>query len=106
MHNGYPGGGAGTLIFSYTKAWPISAILGDLKFSISTFIYFIIIIIIIAIIIIIIVIILVGGGGFRKLNHYWECRFCGYFFGDHHRTGLFLGFVFMHLQVFFFKFKV
>ena len=22
-----------------------------------------------------------GGGGFRKLNHYGECRFCGYFFG-------------------------
>ena len=20
-----------------------------------------------------------GGGGFRKLNHYGECRFCGYF---------------------------
>ena len=67
MHNGYPGGGAGTLIFSYTKAWPISAILGDLKFCISTFIYFIIIIIFInniaIIIIIIIIIILVGGGG-------------------------------------------
>ena len=22
-----------------------------------------------------------GGGGFRKLNHYGECRFCGYFLG-------------------------
>ena len=22
-----------------------------------------------------------GGGGVRKLNHYGECRFCGYFLG-------------------------
>ena len=33
----------------------------------------------------------VGGGGFRKLNHYGECRFCGYFLGGHHKTRLFWG---------------
>ena len=46
-----------------------------------------------------------GGGGFRKLNHYGECRFCGYFLGGHHKTRLIFGFIFMHLQVFF-KFNV
>ena len=28
---------------------------------------------------------------FRKLNHYGECRFCGYFLGGHHKTRLFFG---------------
>ena len=41
-----------------------------------------------------------GGGGFRKLNHYGECGFCGYFLGGNHKTRLILGFIFMHLQVF------
>ena len=37
--------------------------------------------------------------GLRKLNHYGECRFCGYFLGGNHKTRLIFGFIFMHLQV-------
>ena len=40
------------------------------------------------------------GGGFRKLNHYGECRFCGYFLGGNHKTRLIFGLIFMHLRVF------
>ena len=32
-----------------------------------------------------------GGGGFRKLNHYGECRFCGYFLGVITKLDYFLG---------------
>ena len=34
-----------------------------------------------------------GWGGFRKLNHYGECRFCGYFLGGHQKTRLIFGFI-------------
>ena len=45
-----------------------------------------------------------GGGGGQKIESFLKMQILWILFGDHHRTGLFFGFIFMHLQVFF-KFK-
>ena len=47
---------------------------------------------------------MVGGGGGQKIESFLKMQILWILFGDHHRTGLFFGFIFMHLQVFF-KFK-
>ena len=44
-------------------------------------------------------------GVFQKMNIFGVLRFCGYFFGDHHNIGLYLGVISMHFRVFF-KVKV
>ena len=78
------------------KARPI---LGDLNFE---FQYSFILLLII-----IIIIIFFGGwgGGVQKIESLWRMQIMWIFFGGHHKTRLLLGFIFMHLQVFF-KFNV
>ena len=81
MHNGYQGGGAGTLIFSYTKAWPILAFWEIQNFEFQHLLiylfynYF-----------------LVGGRG-HKIESLWRIQILWIHFGGHHKTGLFLVFI-------------
>ena len=42
-----------------------------------------------------------GGGGWQKIESSWRMQIWWILFGGHHKTGLFWGFIFMHLQVFF-----
>ena len=41
-----------------------------------------------------------GGGGFRKINIFWGMKILWIFLWGHHKIGLYLGVISMHVRVF------